>query len=85
MVTFKMKELEQIAEFKTSPELVEKLLQHSIRKEYKAGSLIVNENAHIRSIPIVTKGTLKLSGQKKMVEKFYYIILKQAKVVLCHS
>lgn len=55
-----MKELEQIAEFKTSPELIEKLQQYSIQKEYEAGSVILNENAHIRSIPIVTKGTLKV-------------------------
>ena len=55
-----MEELQQITEFKTSPELVEKLQQYSIRKEYEAGSVILNENAHIRSIPIVTKGTLKV-------------------------
>lgn len=55
-----MEDLQQITEFKTSPELVEKLQQFSIRKEYKAGSVILNENSHIRSIPIVTKGTLKV-------------------------
>lgn len=55
-----MEQLEQIAEFKSSPELIEKLYQFSIRKEYKAGSIILNENASIRSIPIVTKGTLKV-------------------------
>jgi CRP/FNR family transcriptional regulator len=55
-----MEELQQITEFKTSPELVEKLQQYSIRKSYETGSVILNENAHIRSIPIVTKGTLKV-------------------------
>lgn len=55
-----MEDLQQIAEFKTSPELVEKLQQYSIRKEYEAGNIILNENANIRSIPIVTKGTLKV-------------------------
>ena len=55
-----MEELQQITEFKTSPELVEKLQQYSIKKTYKAGDIILNENAHIRSIPIVTKGTLKV-------------------------
>lgn len=55
-----MEDLRQITEFKTSPELVEKLQQNSIRKEYEAGSIILNENTHIRSIPIVTKGTLKV-------------------------
>ncbi|MFT3979221.1 MAG: Crp/Fnr family transcriptional regulator [Ferruginibacter sp.] len=55
-----MEDLQQITEFKSSPELVEKLQQYSIRKEYEAGSLILSENAHIRSIPIVTRGILKV-------------------------
>jgi len=55
-----MEALYQIDEFKRSPELVEKLHQFSIRKEYKAGTVILNENAHIRSIPIVMKGILKV-------------------------
>ena len=56
-----MEELQQITEFKTSPELVEKLQQYSIQKTYKAGDIILNENAHIRSIPIVASGTLKVN------------------------
>lgn len=55
-----MENLEQITEFKSSPELIKKLYQYSIHKEYQAGRIIVNENASIRSIPIVTKGTLKV-------------------------
>lgn len=55
-----MEALEQITEFKSSPELVEKLNQYSIKKKYEAGNVILNENASIRSIPIVTKGTLKV-------------------------
>src|SRR5690606_9516588 len=55
-----MEQLFQIDEFRDSPELVEQLTQHSIHKEYKAGSVILNENAAIRSIPIVTKGVLKV-------------------------
>lgn len=55
-----MEELEQITEFKSSPELLEKLYEFSIKKEYDAGSIILNENAHIRSIPIVIKGTLRV-------------------------
>ena len=54
-----MENLEKIVEFRSSPELLDKLQQYSIRKEYEAGSIILNENAHIRSIPIVVKGTLK--------------------------
>lgn len=55
-----MQPLDQISEFKSSPELVEKLYQQSIRKKYEAGSIILNENAAIRSIPIVVSGTLKV-------------------------
>lgn len=55
-----MEPLEQITEFKSSPELVRKLYENSIRKEYKTGSVILNENSSIRSIPIVTRGTLKV-------------------------
>lgn len=55
-----MGDLQQITEFKSSPELVEQLYKHSIQKTYKAGDIILNENAHIRSIPIVAKGTLKV-------------------------
>lgn len=55
-----MEELGQIEEFKSSPELIDKLYQHSIRKEYESGSLILNENSQIRSIPIVTRGILKV-------------------------
>lgn len=55
-----MEDLQQISEFKTSPELVEKLQEFSIRKEYGVGNVILNENAYIHSIPIVIKGTLKV-------------------------
>lgn len=55
-----MEQLEHITEFKSSPELVEKLYEYSIRKEYEAGSVLLNENSYIRSIPIVTSGTLKV-------------------------
>src|SRR5690606_3039598 len=55
-----MKGLHQIAEFKSSPDLVEKLYKYSIQKNYEAGSVILHENSHIRSIPIVTQGTLKV-------------------------
>lgn len=55
-----MEPLDHISAFNSSPELVEKLYQNSIRKEYRAGSIILNENANIRAIPIVIKGTLKV-------------------------
>ncbi len=55
-----MDDLKQIEEFKSSPELVEKLYAHSLQKNYKAGSIILSENAAIRAIPIITKGILKV-------------------------
>lgn len=55
-----MENLEQIAEFKSSPALREKLYENSIQKNFEAGQILLNENAHIRSIPIVTKGMIKV-------------------------
>lgn len=55
-----MGNLEEIEELKSSPELIEKLYQNSILKQYKAGSIILNENSYIRSIPIVIKGSMKV-------------------------
>ncbi len=55
-----MDDLKQIEEFKSSPELVEKLYAHSLQKNYKAGSIILSENAAIRAIPIIIKGILKV-------------------------
>lgn len=55
-----MEALQQIAEFKKSPALLAKLQEYSIQKTYKAGDTILNENAHIRSIPIVINGSLKV-------------------------
>ena len=55
-----MNNLEQVAAFRTSPELVEKLYSNSLKKNYQAGDSILNENAYIKAIPIVTKGTLRV-------------------------
>jgi CRP/FNR family transcriptional regulator len=60
-----MDELKQISEFKTSPELIEKIKSVGIHKEYKAGEVILNENAYIRAIPIVMKGILKVSRMEE--------------------
>ncbi len=57
---YTMENIEQITEFKSSPELIEKLFQFSTKKSYKAGSIILNENSSIRSIPIVIKGLMKV-------------------------
>lgn len=55
-----MEGIENIREFKSSPALVEKLYQNSIIKQYKSGSIILSENASVRSIPIVSRGILKV-------------------------
>lgn len=55
-----MEYLEQINEFRTSPELVKKLYENGISKEYLSGEILMNENSHIRSIPIVIKGSIKV-------------------------
>lgn len=43
-----------------SPDLTSELYKYSIEKTYTAGSTILNEDAHIRSIPIVVKGSLRV-------------------------
>lgn len=48
------------SEFSSSPDLVEKLYQNGITKNYREGDLILDENASIRSIPIVMKGMIKV-------------------------
>ncbi|WP_090024465.1 Crp/Fnr family transcriptional regulator [Chryseobacterium oleae] len=48
------------SEFATSPELVEKLYQYGIPKSYAEGDSILDENASIRSIPIIMKGMIKV-------------------------
>lgn len=70
-----MEDLQQIIEFKNSPELVERLQQYGMRKSYEAGAIILNENANIRSIPIVTKGTLKVIRKEEDGKEIllYYI------------
>jgi CRP/FNR family transcriptional regulator, anaerobic regulatory protein len=55
-----MTTLDTITEFKTSPELREKLYEYSLIKNYEAGTIILNENANIRAIPIVTSGSIRV-------------------------
>ncbi|HMN31837.1 MAG TPA: Crp/Fnr family transcriptional regulator [Chitinophagaceae bacterium] len=55
-----MENIDKINEFKSSPQLLEQLKEHSIIKNYLAGEIILNENAPIRSLPIVMNGILKV-------------------------
>ncbi len=49
-----------ISEFRSAPDLVEKLLKFGSVKTYPAGSVILNENAYIRAIPIVIRGSIRV-------------------------
>jgi len=53
-------ELSEIIEFKTSPRIREKLADIGFTKTYAEGEIIVNENANVRAIPIVTNGSIKV-------------------------
>ncbi len=48
------------SEFTFSPELVEKLYKNGVKKIYREGDIILDENSSIRSIPIVVKGMMKV-------------------------
>ncbi|WP_294288237.1 Crp/Fnr family transcriptional regulator [uncultured Chryseobacterium sp.] len=48
------------SEFTSSPELVEKLYKNGVKKIYREGDIILDENSSIRSIPIVVKGMMKV-------------------------
>lgn len=55
-----MEFLNNITPFQSSPELIEKLYEHGIQKNYLAGEIILKDNANIRAIPIVIKGSAKV-------------------------
>ena len=55
-----MNTLEHLPAFKNSPDIKKKLIEYSIAKHFKEGDIILNENMHIKSIPIVLEGSLKV-------------------------
>lgn len=55
-----MDALDHISEFKSSPEIREKLTAYSIVKHFHEGDVILHENMHIKVIPIVTQGSLRV-------------------------
>jgi CRP/FNR family transcriptional regulator len=55
-----MNALEEVEAFKTSPELIKRLFEIGILKTYDAGDVILNEQAPIRSIPLVVSGTIRV-------------------------
>lgn len=52
--------LDNIAEFKSSPEIKEKLFEYGISKHFSEGEVILSENAYIKAIPIVTSGSIRV-------------------------
>jgi CRP/FNR family transcriptional regulator, anaerobic regulatory protein len=47
-------------DFKSSPEIQEKLSEFGTCKIFKEGDVVLNENAYINVIPIVKKGSIKV-------------------------
>ncbi|AQX02257.1 Crp/Fnr family transcriptional regulator [Elizabethkingia anophelis] len=70
-----MKNNESTVLFKQSPGLVEDLHEHSIKKQYSKGSIIVKESSYANSVLFVNRGLLKVScsreGEKDVL--LYYI------------
>jgi len=52
--------LENISEFRYSPQIKQRLEEYGVAKTFKEGQAILNENAYIKAIPIVTSGSVKV-------------------------
>ena len=67
-------ELNEIIEFQASPKMIAALMAAGIPKTFREGEVILNENAHIRSIPIVTRGSIRVmrsEGDEKEILLYY--------------
>lgn len=53
-------ELDNLAEFKALPLVKEKLKDYGFTKNFAEGDVILNENAYINAIPIVTRGNIRV-------------------------
>ena len=53
-------ELDNLQEFKSTPQMREKLLEVGYIKPFLDGEIILNENAYIKAIPIVISGSVKV-------------------------
>jgi CRP/FNR family transcriptional regulator, anaerobic regulatory protein len=51
---------EDAGEFRLTGELIAQLAESGVRKNFTEGDVILNENQHIRSIPIVTSGSVRV-------------------------
>jgi CRP/FNR family transcriptional regulator len=52
--------LNEIIEFKSSPLIIERLIDFGFPKTFKEGDVILNENTYIKAIPIVTSGSVRV-------------------------
>ncbi|MBK7525612.1 MAG: Crp/Fnr family transcriptional regulator [Saprospiraceae bacterium] len=70
-----MSNLDNIVEFKSSPELRAKLFQYSTLKTLKKGEVLIAEHSYIRSIPIIISGSLQVlrSDEEGKEILMYYI------------
>lgn len=55
-----MDQLNNIFEFRSSPEIREKLAAFGIPKTFEEGDVILNEDSYIKAIPIVTRGSIRV-------------------------
>ena len=55
-----MELLNDIVEFKSSPAIRSRLYEYGTAKTFAEGAAILNENAYIKAIPIVTSGSIKV-------------------------
>ncbi len=53
-------ELDQLEDFKSTPEINKKLAAYGITKSFKEGDIILDEHSYISSIPIVTSGSIRV-------------------------
>jgi CRP/FNR family transcriptional regulator len=67
-------ELNEIIEFQASPQMIAAIAEIGIPKTFQEGDVILNENVHIRSIPIVTRGSIRVmrtEGDEKEILLYY--------------
>ncbi|MEQ9262407.1 MAG: Crp/Fnr family transcriptional regulator [Owenweeksia sp.] len=53
-------ELDQIIEFQSSPAIRQKLEAYGFAKHFREGEIIMREDAYVKTIPIVTSGSVKV-------------------------
>lgn len=71
---FETMNLEEIIEFQASPQMIARIVELSTPKSFAEGDVIVQENSFIRSIPIVTSGSIRVmrsEGEEKEILLYY--------------